>query len=155
MIGDFLYGLTARDQQVTPLQVIRARWHQEGAVNAVLLLRPPQGFALLIDYIWFRVTASLALIGEYSIYISDPQSAFVPDVMPVLIRRTDQAASVVEESFIFSRPLIVDSRDAGLRFDVLFTVADGGNITDFALFGTLIPVGNLSLGDVILGDGSV
>jgi len=146
VIGDFLYALTARDQQAALLEpVIAARLSTLALASFSVAFQVPSGRAMLLKSFVMRATAT----GGQTI-----------NTVQFRVTRLDQSANIAANAFLAAPPVDWFLQTANMNdiilmpLDILeaqatFSAGVAVNTISLDLNGLLIPRGSLGFGALI------
>jgi len=152
VLGDFLYRLTPRDEQVLPIQLVRktAAWSAVGAAVFTARFVPSRGSCFVVT----NITAFLqpgGTMGARSVLGTIAEQG--TNVPRAAIFGEEFDASILAAERIFERSytpgeILIDGRDEQLQIEMNF-VGAGTNTTQCWISGYIIPIGIIALGDVV------
>lgn len=151
MIGDFLYALTARDTQLTPIQIVHQSNQRIGnqAVHTTDL-NIPAAYAFYFSEFQVQGVAGAAQTADYALVsVVDPLSGSIISTILKLARTSTQNEDATTTNIAISRrPRIWVHPGYRLEFSVSFSGAVNPNTTDVSVQGILVPRGNFSIGQL-------
>lgn len=152
MLGDFLYRLTPRDEQVLPIQLVRktAAWSAAAGATFTARFLPSRGSCFVVT----NITAFLqpgGAMGARSVLGTIAEQ--VTNVPRAAIFGTEYDSTLLAVERIFERSytpgsILIDGRDEQLQIEMNF-VGAGTNTTQCWVSGYIIPIGIIALGDVV------
>lgn len=146
MIGDFLYRLTPRDEQVTPLDVLfetRNATAVAVSVSANIEQSALARFLALKTLVVFAEPGAGASIERLQVILQDRILGFT---VSELAHQRIAPGVALEINLSYNDLLIPPGYN--ILATASFNVAAAGNSVNLSIGGILIPRGNLSLGDV-------
>lgn len=151
MIGDYLYGLTPRDAQVTPLQFFAQNQDQTGEVTQSALSVSyvlPTGYLCRLTTFCLRAISGGTVFWRTSAVYLDTQTPTGAYSTIFQLHAEGDANVNGPATYAINRSvdLLFDTRlIRRIKMTVGFSAISGGNYLQSSIAGYLIPAGNSSL----------
>lgn len=151
MIGDYLYGITPRDAQVTPLQFFSQNQDFTGEVGTSVLSLSyvlPTGYLCRLTNLHFRSIAGGTVFWRSSSVVLDTQTPTGAYSLIYTLHVEGDPNTDGPAFFSINRDvdLWFDTRlIRRIRMSSLFSAISGGNSLQTSIAGYLIPAGNGAL----------
>lgn len=146
MIGDFLYRLTPRDEQTTPIELVRkqATWVTPGTQFTARFL-PARGKLFVVTTIACYAAVGAGTVGSIFGTIA---TKGVNEPRALVFGQVSGAASLILERAYPPGTVMIDGRDEQLNIEVNYTSGVAAHDTRIWVSGYLLPIGIVALGDV-------
>lgn len=145
---DFLYRLTPRDEQVTPLEIVSNRLY--GAAIASVIASSgvyvvPTGKILVLSSFWVQTIAGAAQTALHSSVIIQPNNSLgnAAEIWGAGISGASAAASTTTQGNSPSE--IYLPQGCAIYASAAFSAGAAANTCNFSFVGVLIPRGNFAV----------
>lgn len=154
MIGDYLYRLTPRDDQVTPVQqVFQFQQNQALAATFAIAFVIPRGYNLLVQNFWARgspgAAQSVTAVTLACRALIDA-TTFPTNTLAIMALSDEDVPFAVNlpQSIRADAPLIFDSRLHVPVASFAFNAGVAQNVVQASICGLLVPAGNFAGGQL-------